>query len=250
MLSICGAQTDCTHIIPSKRSSLIYKTQKAWPLCGNWESRVALRPTFPAEQAEATPPVSWASIPGASTEAEWEKKGLKKLSSTTRTFIASPSNDLPVTLVERITWRTSIGMGWWFPTLKKCTCLVNTWKYIGSFLIVPIVFCFHGMRNCSQLGSSNSLHTPFSSFTFPSHDQGPTASKLEGPNIGCWQLQRFSLHKIIIEKIGIINRYKLLLIKQISNKDLLYRTRYLYLIITCNEYNLRKKTQSLLYTWN
>lgn len=110
MLSICGVQTDCTHIIPSKRSSLIYKTQKAWPLCGkrqqragNWESWVALRPAFPAEQAEATPPVSWASIPGASTEAEWEKKGLKKLSSTTRTFIASPSNDLHVTLVERIT---------------------------------------------------------------------------------------------------------------------------------------------------
>ena len=36
--------------------------------------------------------------------------------------------------------------------------------------------------------------------------------------------------------------------KQISNKDLLYRIRYLYLVITHNEYNLKKKKKTLLYT--
>ena len=78
MLSICGVQTDCTHIIPSKYSSFIYKTQKAWPLCDkwqqredNWESWVPLRPNFPAEQAGSyMPPGSSASTPGAGTEAE------------------------------------------------------------------------------------------------------------------------------------------------------------------------------------
>ena len=42
----------------------------------------------------------------------------------------------------------------------------------------------------------------FSSFTFLNHDQEHTASKLEAPSIGCWQLQYFSLYMLLIKKTG------------------------------------------------